>query len=154
MSENPDELKAFGRTYGKDMQYDFNTDGTVDLVISPSGDIQLIGGTITDEITKRRKNAVQQIILRLLTPAKSLTDENGVPITYGSDLHTLVGQKNNEINRMAVRTYILSALSDYEWIEVVTGIDVNFTTEGVMEVVLRYKLINDEEIIEQILEYG
>ena len=154
MSENPDELKAFGRTYGIDMQYDFKNDGTVDLVISPTGDIQLIGGSLTDEITKRRENAIQQIILRLLTPAKTLTDENGVPITFGSNLYTLTGEKNNEINRMAVRTYILSALADYDWIEVVTAIDVKFTTDGVMEIILRYKLINDEEIIEQILEYG
>jgi len=154
MSEENDVFNTLTKTYGKDIRYDFKNDGTVDFVISPSGDIQLVGGSSSDDIEVRRQNAIQQIILRLLTPVNSLTDENGVPLPFGSNLYSLIGQKDTGLNRMAVRTYILYALSDYSWIEQILAIDVNFQNNGVMEVILRYKLIDDNEIIEQTLEYG
>ena len=156
MSENNgnDPLKAFGFGYGIDMQYDINLDGTVDILIDETGDIRLVGGTITDVFEQRRKNAIQQIVLRILTPFGSLLDEEGNPVGFGSDLHSLIGQKDTDLNKLAIRAYILSCLSDYEFIESVVGIDVDFSTSGVASITLKIKLLGDDQLIEETIELG
>ena len=106
MSEN-------NRTYGIDIAYDFKNDGTVDIAIDDSGDIALVGGTAVDTKELRRKNAIQQVILRILTRNQSLLNEEGKRIEFGSALHTLKGAKNSEINQLAVKAYIISCLQDY-----------------------------------------
>ncbi len=152
--ENDDPLYAFGKTYGIDMQYDFNKDGTVDLLIDESGDIRLVGGVASELIEIRRKNAVQQIILRILTPRESLVDEEGNTVGFGSDLYSLIGQKDTDLNKMAVRAYILAALQDYDWIETITKIDIEFPNRDTMSVTVGFKLIDDNSVIEQIIELG
>lgn len=152
--ENDDSLYAFGKTYGIDMQYDFNSDGTVDLLIDESGDIRLVGGVASELIEIRRKNAVQQIILRILTPRESLVDQEGNTVRFGSDVYSLIGQKDSELNKMAVRAYILAALQDYDWIETITKIDVDFPNRDTMSITVGFKLIDDNSVIEQIIELG
>ena len=152
MSEDP--LRAFGNIYGKDMRYDFKNDGTVDLLIDESGDIRLVGGTISEIIEVRRQNAIQQVILRLLTRKDSLLDEDGNAISFGSDLHSLVGEKATDLNKLAVRAYVVSCLRDYAWLEMITRIDVDFPTPGVIKITLGIKLIDDSQIIEEIITLG
>jgi len=152
--ENSDPLYAFGKTYGIDMQYDFNQDGTVDLLVDESGDIRLVGGVASELIEIRRKNAVQQILLRILTPRETLVDEEGNTVGFGSDVYTLVGQKDTSLNKMAVRAYILAALQDYDWIETITKIDVDFPDRDKMSLTIGFKLIDDNAVIEQMIEFG
>lgn len=152
MSEDP--LRAFGNTYGIDMRYDFKSDGTVDLLIDESGDIRLVGGTVAELIEVRRQNAIQQIVLRLLTRKNSLLDENGNAISFGSELHSLAGAKNTNLNKLVIRAYVMSCLQDYAWLEMITRIDVEFPTAGVVQITLGIKLIDDSEIIEEIITLG
>lgn len=152
MSEDP--LRNFGNTYGIDMRYNFKSDGTVDLMIDESGDIRLVGGDLTEVIEVRRQNAIQQVVLRLLTRKDSLLDENGNAISFGSELGSLVGNKNTNLNRLAVRAYVMSCLQDYAWLEMITRIDVDFPTTGVINIILGIKLIDDSEIIEETIQLG
>jgi phage baseplate assembly protein W len=64
------------------------------------GDIGVIGG---------RDNLGQAVILRLLTPLGELA-ALGHP-EYGSRLHSLIGEKNNDTHRNLVRLYILESLA-------------------------------------------
>lgn len=152
MSEDP--LRAFGNVYGKDMRYDFKRDGIVDLMIDESGDIQLVGGTMEEVIEVRRQNAIQQIFLRLLTAKDSLLDEKGNAISFGSDLHSLGGDKATDLNKLAVRAYVISCLKDFVWLELITRIDVEFPTPGVVQIILGIKLIGDSQIIEETINLG
>ena len=152
--ENQDSLDAFGKTYGVDMMYDFKKDGTVDLLIDESGDIRLVGGDASELIAVRRKNAIQQIILRILTPRESLVNEEGNTVGFGSDVYSLIGQKDTELNKMAVRAYVLAALRDYDWIETITKIDVIFPNRDTMSITIGIKLIDDNSIIEQEIQLG
>ena len=142
MSEND-------RTYGIDIGYNFKDDGTVDLAVDESGDILLVGGTPGETREIRRKNAIQQIKLRILTNRKTLVDENGRSVEFGSDLYTLSGAKNNDLNKLAVKAYVISCLKDYAWIEAITKIDVDIPETGTVTVQLGIKLIDDNEIIEE-----
>ena len=142
------------RTYGIDIGFNFKNDGTVDLAVDESGDILLIGGSQSDTRELRRKNAIQQIKLRILTNNNSLLDENGRTIEYGSDLYSLRGAKDTELNRLAVKAYIISCLKDYVWIEAITKIEVEIPTTGVIAVQLGIKLIDDNEVIEETISIG
>lgn len=148
--EEDDELRAFGAGYGIDMQYDFNVDGTVDLLIDETGDIRLVGGTVSDSMEVRRKNAIQKIVLSVLTPLGAL--QSGP--TFGSNLHSLVGSKDTDLTKMAVRAYVLSCLADYPYLERVVDIVVGFPKSGVMTITLKIKLIDDSTIIEEMITLG
>ena len=143
MSENNDE--SFG--YGIDIGYDFNKDGSVDFTISDSGDIQLVGGSSTENISKKRKNAIQQIILRIITPFGGLVDQEGQTIPFGSDLINMIGAKDTELNRNVMKAYVLSCLQDYQAIEAIVNIGVVFPTPGVTSIELKIKLKDDDEIL-------
>lgn len=150
MSEENDPLKAFGLSYGIDLQYDFNEDGVVDLLIDETGDIRLAGGTLAETLEVRRKNAIQQIYLRILTARQSLVDAP----TFGSDLHSLIGAKNTDLNKMAVRAYVLSCLAGYPYLERIVDIEVGFPRASVMSIKLRIKLIDDDKLIEEEITLG
>lgn len=152
MSQDP--LRAFGNTYGIDMRYDFKSDGTVDLMIDESGDIRLVGGTVAELIEVRRQNAIQQIVLRLLTRKDSLLDENGNAISFGSELDGMAGSKSTNLNKLVVRAYVMSCLQDYAWLEMITRIDVDFPKTGLVTIILGIKLIDDSEIIEETIQLG
>ena len=135
-------------TFGKDIAYSFNNDGTIDLEIDDSGDIKLVGGDINDSYNIRRENAIQQIKLRLLTRKNSLLDENGNAINFGSDLHSTAGEKDNNLSKLAVRAYVINCIQDYVWIEAISKIDVDFPEPGIASVTIGIKLIDDSQLIE------
>ena len=142
--------------YGIDIGYDLKEGGEMDFKISDSGDIALIGGSGLDPMEERRKNAKQQIALRILTPFGRLLDEQGDSLGYGSSLYTLLGGKNTYLNRMALRTYVMACLGDYEPLESVTEIGINIPEDekGVVQIRLRIKLKDDTEILFQTITLG
>jgi phage baseplate assembly protein W len=71
-----------------------------DLAISRNGDIEIVQG---------RKNLGQAILHRLLTRKGELEDI-GHP-DYGSRLHELIGEPNNQTTRDILRLYVKECLS-------------------------------------------
>ncbi len=140
--------------YGKDIGYKFETDGTVDFALSESGDISLVGGESTDSISQKRKNAIQQIILRIITPFGTLKDEEGKTIPFGSELPNMIGLKDTELNRHIMKAYVLSCLQDYNAIEAILDIDVSFPDDGVARINLKIKLKDDTEILFETITIG
>jgi phage baseplate assembly protein W len=90
---------------GKDPGYDLN--------ISPAGDLETIG----DEY-----NLAQAITMRLNTMQGELTDLGHS--SYGSRLHELIGEPNNERTRELVRIYTLESVTRDPRVEEVVGINV------------------------------
>ena len=149
MSQNND---SFG--YGIDIGYDFKSDGSIDFTISDSGDISLVGGSSTDIISKKRKNAIQQIVLRIITPFSSMVDHNGETIPFGSEFPNMVGVKDTNLNRTVMKAYVLSCLQDYRAIEAILNIDVSFPSRGVINIKLTIKLKDDDEILFETITIG
>jgi phage baseplate assembly protein W len=89
----------------KDLGYDLN--------ISPSGDLETIG---------EEYNLAQAIIMRLNTMQGELTDIGHS--SYGSRLHELVGEPNNERTRELVRIYALESVNRDPRVEEVVNISV------------------------------
>lgn len=111
MSEEPER---FG--YGIDIGLKFSLEGEIDLAIDDSGDLAIVGGTGTDELPVRVQNAMQQIRIRLQTPFEGLKDENGNPLSIGSELAKLVGKKITDLNIMLMKSYIIAAIADLYFI--------------------------------------
>jgi phage baseplate assembly protein W len=81
------------------------------------------GGVLSDiGVVDGRDNLGQAVILRLLTPLGELAPL-GHP-EYGSRLHSLIGDKNNDTRRALVRLYILQALALEPRIEEVVEVKV------------------------------
>lgn len=139
--------------YGTDIKYKLNKDGTIDLEIGDSGDLVVVGGSTNEAMSIKRQNAIQAIILRIITPKGSLTDQNDEVIGFGSNLYDMIGNKNTDINRLAVKAYVMSCLQDYEAIEIIYDIGVTFTLE-VISIKLVLKLKDDSEIITETVEVG
>ena len=136
-----------GYGYGIDIGYVINREGIIDFEISESGDIRIIGAGEGEAISEKRKNAIQQIILRILTPYGTVFDENGRPIAFGSELHSMIGMKDTDLNRMAIQAYVMSCLQDYAALEAITEITVDFIREGIIQIKLGVKLKDDNEIL-------
>ena len=111
--EPPDDFEGEG--YEEDIKYAISVDGTVDFVVGPGGDIEIVGGRKGDPIEQKRANAIQQIILRILTPLGTVRDQDGNPTYYGSYLTTLIGEKQTELTNMIFRAYVMWCLSDFEY---------------------------------------
>lgn len=77
------------------------------------------------ETLSGRENLAQAIVMRLLTPLGELT-ALGHP-DYGSRLHELVGQANNETVRNLAKVYILDALGRERRIAKVMTLDITPT---------------------------
>jgi hypothetical protein len=118
MSEEP---KRYG--YGKDLRIKFNADGEMDLVISPTGDLALVGGDGDDAESVRVEQALQQIKIRILTPFGSLKDENGIAITLGSNLLLAIGSKMRDESILLFKSFINSSLASLPFIEQINAID-------------------------------
>lgn len=67
-------------------------------------------------------NIGQALLLRLLTPRGALAPL-GHP-TYGSRLHTLIGEPNNEANRNRARLFVLEAIAQEPRIRQVLALSV------------------------------
>ena len=140
--------------YGKDIKYDINGDGIIDISVSDSGDIAVVGGDGETDLETRRKNAIQQIILRIITPFGSLKDETGTPIEYGSNVHSLIGEKHNAVNEMIMRAYILACLSDYAPLEAILQLDIKFPEPNLAKITLGIKLKDDNQVLFETIELG
>jgi len=151
MSENNND-ETFG--YGIDIGYDFKADGSIDFSISDSGDISLVGGSSTDTMAKKRKNALQQIMLRIITPFSSMVDHKGETVPFGSEFPNMVGVKDTNLNKTVMKAYVLSCLQDYRAIEAILNIDVTFPFRGVINIKLTIKLKDDDEILFETISIG
>lgn len=142
MSQNNE---SFG--YGKDVGYEFNSDGSVDFAISDSGDLLLVGGDSDDSISLKRQNARQQILLRIITPFGSLQNHEGQTVPFGSEIPSMIGAKDTELNKRVMQAYVLSCLQGYQALEAILAIDVEFPSPGVSRITLKIKLKDDDEIL-------
>lgn len=145
--------------YGKDLRLKIGTDGELDLVISPTGDLDIVGGDSEDTFQSRAENAAQQIKLRLITPFNTLKDENGQPISIGSQLHTLFGKKITELSAMLLKSYILASIIDLPFLDSVIGIDFVSEEKDVaksteLKIMVRYKLKNDVNIYFSTIDFN
>lgn len=113
--------------YGIDIAIKFDAEGEVDLKVDSTGDLALVGGDGDAELSIRVQNAMQQISIRLSTPFNSLTDENGNQIPLGSSLHTSIGEKQTDLNILLIKSFILSALADLQFIDQI--IDIRLISE-------------------------
>jgi phage baseplate assembly protein W len=97
---------------GRDLKI-VEKDPGYDLNMSPTGDLETIG---------EEYNLAQAIIMRLNTMQGELTDLGHS--SYGSRLHELVGEPNNERTRELVRIYALESVNRDPRVEEVVGISV------------------------------
>ncbi len=95
---------------GRDLKI-VDKDPGYDLNISPTGDLETIG---------EEYNLAQAIIMRLNTMQGELTDLGHS--SYGSRLHELIGEPNNERTRELVRLYALESVTRDPRVEEIVGI--------------------------------
>ena len=149
MSQNTD---SYG--YGVDIGYTFRRERSIDFEISDSGDIALVGGSPEENMDKKRKNAIQQIVLRILTPFGGLSDESGSPIPFGSEIQAMIGAKDTSLNRQVMKAYVLTCLQDYRAIEAILNIEVIFPKSGVCEIKIMIKLKDDDKVLYETITIG
>jgi len=105
-------LSEKGEVLGRDLRLRFDELGA-DLAASPEGDLEIVSGEL---------NLAQAIIARLMTEEGELYDIGHAD--YGSRLHELVGEPNNERTRERVRTVVLDCLAQEPRITDVVGVSV------------------------------
>lgn len=134
--------------YGKDLKFSIsNKNGELDLSISSSGDLAIIGGDGDDALKIRLESTSQQIRIRILTPLNTLRDEYGNPISIGSELHKLFGQKLTDMSAMLFKSYILSSIYDLPFIESINGIDfIGSKNNTSVQVLIKYTIKDDTQI--------
>lgn len=120
MSNNSSNNGHYG--YGVDLKLQFKNDGTIDLAISETGDIDIVGGSGQANQDVKIQNALQQMKLVLITPAGSNLDENGNPIPYGSNLLSTIGRKLNELNNLVIKQFVISSLYTLEFIDSIKNV--------------------------------
>lgn len=86
----------------------------LDLLVSKKGDLQTVSG---------RENLGQAILHRMMTRQGELVDI-GHP-DYGSRLHELIGEPNNEDTRDLVRLYIKECISQEPRVQDIVSLLVN-----------------------------
>jgi len=97
---------------GRDLRLKFDESGA-DLTVTPEGDLATVSGEL---------NLAQAIIVRLTTGQGELVDIGHTG--YGSRLHELVGEPNNERTRGRVKNVILSCLAQEPRIKEVLSVNV------------------------------
>ncbi len=90
------------------------------------------------------ENISQALLLRFLTRAGELA-ELGHP-TYGSRLHELIGEVNNETNRNLAKLHVLQSLREEPRVERVLSAEVrqNAADRGAVDIVLKLKIIGQD----------
>lgn len=86
----------------------------LDILVSKKGDLQTVSG---------RENLGQAVLHRMMTRKGELADI-GHP-DYGSRLHELIGEPNNESTRDLVRLYIKECLSQEPRVQDIVSLLVN-----------------------------
>jgi phage baseplate assembly protein W len=99
-----DVVRDNDRSPGNDLQVRLSPQGT---------DLETLDGV---------PNLAQALILRFLTPKGALANL-GHP-DYGSDLYTLIGERNTETNRNRAKLYVLEALAQETRIAEVVSVSV------------------------------
>jgi len=97
---------------GKDLELKFDRLGA-DLIVTTEGDL----GTVSDE-----DNLAQAIIARLSTDVGELYDIGHAD--YGSRLHELIGEINNETTRERIKAVVLDCLTQEPRIKEITSVEV------------------------------
>jgi phage baseplate assembly protein W len=102
-------------------QNDRNPGNDLSVVTLPG--TQLDGRQLKDlEMLKDAQNLQQALLLRFLTRAGELS-LLGHP-DYGSRLHTLIGELNNDTNRNRAKLFVLEALGAEPRVKQVNSVDV------------------------------
>ncbi|MEM3692664.1 MAG: GPW/gp25 family protein [Candidatus Bathyarchaeia archaeon] len=101
-----------GVILGRDLRLRFEEPGA-DLSVGPEGDLELISGEL---------NLAQAIIHRLTTGEGELYDIGHAD--YGSRLHELLGEPNNERTRARAKTIVLNCLAQEPRIKEVISVNV------------------------------
>lgn len=102
-------------------QNDRNPGNDLSVVTLP--DTQLDGTKLKDlEMLKDLQNLQQALLLRFLTRVGELS-LLGHP-NYGSRLHTLIGELNNDTNRNRAKLFVLEALAAEPRVKQVNSVDV------------------------------
>jgi len=102
-------------------QNDRNPGNDLSVVTLPA--TQLDGAKLKDlEMLKDLQNLQQALLLRFLTRAGELS-LLGHP-DYGSRLHTLIGELNNDTNRNRAKLFVLEALGAEPRVKQVNSVDV------------------------------
>lgn len=140
-----------------DLKLVFNSDGTIDFDISPTGDIST---TVTANMTEEesiRRNAIQIITFLILTPLGSILNANtGLPTKIGNEAagkvdpdpdkqHSgMLGEPMDQLSVLVLRTYIQSSLLQATFIDSINAIDIlQDRLTGVVSVVLDLNIIQD-----------
>jgi phage baseplate assembly protein W len=101
-----------------DLQHQFDRNPGSDLFVTrrnPSGEKDL-------QVVRDAENLQQALLLRFLTRTGELT-ALGHP-EYGSRLHTLIGERNDETNRNRAKLFVLEALAEEPRVKEVISVDV------------------------------
>lgn len=139
--------ESFG--YGIDIQVNFNKDNEIDLVISPTGDIALVGADGESSRYDRLQNAIQQIQFHVMTPFNGLKDENDISVPVGSQLNELIGAKLTDLNVLLLKSMVLSAIAPLKFIARVERIEPLLDENkdrGLIKVAIQFKIKNDDQV--------
>lgn len=98
---------------------------SLDLTTNPSGSVYL-DETVDLAGTQGVETLQQALILRLLTPLGSLADLGHA--NYGSRLHELIGEENNDNTRFRARSYIIQAIGQEKRIEKILSLEIDLAT--------------------------
>ncbi|MFC1803893.1 GPW/gp25 family protein [Thermoproteota archaeon] len=101
---------------GKDLKI-LDKDLGYDLILGPTGDLETVG---------EEQNLAQAIIMRLNTMQGELTELGHS--SYGSRLHEIIGEPNNERTREFIRIYTLECVNRDPRVEEVLSINVEKNT--------------------------
>lgn len=114
---------------GTDLELQISTIGA-DLIVDGMGDLKTAAG---------KENLGQAILHRLMTRAGELGDL-GHP-SYGSRLHELIGEPNNERTRDLLRLYIKECLAQEPRVQEVVGLKVATFRENAHLVVVEISVL-------------
>lgn len=94
---------------------------SLDLSTNPAGSVYL-DETVDIAATQGVETLQQALILRLLTPLGSLADLGHA--NYGSRLHELIGEENNDNARFRARSYIIQAIGQEKRVEKLLSLEI------------------------------
>lgn len=120
-------------------------------------DVSTITRTVTDQVDldtlSGRNNLAQALLLRFLTPVGELA-LLGHP-DYGSRLHELIGQLNNDTNRNIAKLYVLQALAAEPRVQQVISVRVtqNRADRTRIDIELHLKPVDSDSILNLVFPF-
>jgi hypothetical protein len=141
----------------KDFGISFKGDGSIDLGISSTGDLRVVGGNEEDDIKVKKELVLQDIRMALITPFGSLPDPNDstgeTSLNFGNIAFDYLGK--SQIADMIIGSCIYSAVILVNGVEDILGMDLEKVTEdGKIKVRLQIKVTDDEDILDTIVVVG